>query len=130
MLKEFIQKIVKGTFKPTLTPSGEFLLKKTDFGLVKSNFVVVQKIAERALRSVKGIGEAEVVIKKFSSASPLKILLTLTLSEKYSAPKVSEAADKAINEDFKKFLGLEFYVPVEVKIKQITQTQPQRRRVR
>ena len=128
MLKDLIRKIVKGTFTPT--PSGEFLVKKTDFGLVESSFIVVHKIAERALRSVAGINEAEIVIQKLSTVNPMKIFLTLTLSENYSAPRVSEAADKAINDDLKKFLGLEFYVPVEVKVKQIAQAQPQRRRVR
>ena len=130
MLKELIRKIVNGTLAATRTSSGEFLLKKTDFGLVRSEFVVVQKISERALRSVAGIKEAEVRVAKLSTANPLKILLTLTLVENHSAPKVSEAADKAINGDLKKFMGLEFYVPVEVKVKQFAQTQQPRRRVR
>jgi len=130
MLKELIRKIVNGTLAATRTSSGEFLLKKTDFGFVRSEFVVVQKISERALRSVAGIKEADVRVAKLSTVNPLKILLTLTLAENYSAPKVSEAADKAINDDLKKFMGLEFYVPVEVRVKQFAQTQQPRRRVR
>ena len=127
MLKELIRKVVNGTLAAARTSSGEFLLKKTDFGLVRSEFVVVQKIAERALHSVAGIKDAEVRVTKLSTVNPLKILLTLTLVENYSAPKISEAADKAINGDLKKFMGLEFYVPIDVKVKQFAQTQPRRR---
>ena len=41
MLKELIRKVVNGTLAAARTSSGEFLLKKTDFGLVRSEFVVV-----------------------------------------------------------------------------------------
>ena len=60
----------------------------------------------------------------------MKILLTLTLTEMHSAPKVSEAADKAINDELRNILGVEFYVPIEVRVKQIAPAVPAKRRVR
>lgn len=134
MFKDLIRKIIGKTktiaISAARSSNGEFLLKRTDFGLVRVEFSVVQKIAERALKSVAGISESQVAVEKFSEANPLKIYLTLTLSEGHGAPKVSEDADKAINGDLRNFLGLEFYVPIDVKVQQITQTVPARRRVR
>ena len=130
MFKNLIRKIIGKTISAARSSSGEFLLKRTDFGLVRAEFSVVQKIAERALKSLTGISESQVVVEKFSEANPLKIRLTLTLAEGYSAPKVSHEADKAINDDLRKFFGLEFYVPIDVRVEQITQTLPAKRRVR
>lgn len=130
MFKELVRKILKNTVYASRSSSGEFLLKRTDFGLVRAEFSVVQMLAERALKSVTGINESQVVVEKFSAANPLKIRLTLTLNENHSAPRVSEEADKAINGELRNFLGLEFYVPIDVKVKQITQTVPAKRRVR
>ena len=131
LIKNFLQKTKKVVTLPTVrTSSGEFLLKKTDFGLVRVEFAVVQKIAERALQSVKGIGESRLEVEKYTDANPLKISLTASLLEGYSAPRISEAADKAINGAFKDFLQVDFYVPVDVKVKQIAQVETKRRRVR
>ena len=130
-IKNFLQKTKKVVTLPTArTSSGEFLLKKTDFGLVRIEFTVVQKIAERALQSVKGIGESQLAVEKYTDANPLKISLTASLLEGYSAPRISEAADKAINGALKDFLQLDFYVPVDVKVKQLAQVETKRRRVR
>lgn len=134
MFKDLIRKIIGKTKTISISAarrsSGTFLLKRTDFGLVHADFSVVEKLAQRALESVAGINESQVVVEKFSEAIPFKIFLTLTLVEGYSAPKVSEAADKAINNDLSNFLEPGFYVPVDVKINRITQALPAKRRVR
>jgi uncharacterized alkaline shock family protein YloU len=133
MFKKLIKQIFSvpvSAVKKARSASGEFLLKKTDFGLVRVEFEVVRKISERALRSVKGIKETELTVEKLSEANPLKIRLTTTLVEGYSAPRISEAIDKAINNALKEYLQLEFYVPVDVKVKEIAQIVTKRRRVR
>jgi uncharacterized alkaline shock family protein YloU len=137
MFRDLIRKIVRKTTKAVTLPTavrtsgGEFLLKKTDYGLVRVEFEVVRKISERALDSIRGIQESELTVEKFSTANPLKIRLTATLVEGYSAPRISEAADKAINAALKEFLQLEFYVPVEVRVEEIAKVVvPKRRRVR
>ena len=137
MFRNLISKIVSGTKKVVTlssarTSSGEFLLKKTDFGFVRVEFAVVKKIAERVLRSVDGIQEAEVTVEKLNELNPLKIRLTAILAEGYSAPRVSEEADKAINDALKELFLLEFYVPVDVRVRQIAKPvdTPKRRRVR
>ena len=135
MFRDLIRKIFKKTTKvvtlPVARSSGEFLLKKTDFGLIRVEFEAVRKISERALRSVAGIKDWELRVEKLSEANPLKIRLTATLLEGHSAPRISEAVDKAINAALKEFLQLEFYVPVDVKVEEIARVAaPKRRRVR
>ena len=133
MLKNIIKKFFSvpvSAVKNVRSASGEFLLKKTDFGLVRVEFSVIKKISERALRSVEGIQESELFVEKLSVANPFKVKLTATLLEGYSAPRISEAVDKAINNALKENLQLEFYVPVDVKIREIAQVVTKRRRVR
>ena len=136
MLKDLIGKILKKTKKVVTlsaarSSSGEFLLKETDFGQIHMEFQAVEKLAQRALSEVKEIHEAQLAVEKtMSKVTPLKIRLTTTLAEGTSAPKASLAADMAINAALKKFLGIDFYVPVEVQVQQIAQVVPQKRRVR
>ena len=135
MLKNFVKNLFsRGTRTLTAlrTSSGEFLLRKTDFGLVHVEYTTIQKIAKRAIADIKGINEAELAVEKTSDKIvPLKIELTLSLSEGYSAIKAKEAVDKAINDALRESLQLEFYVPVDVKVEQIKQPEvEQRRRVR
>jgi len=136
MFKNIINKIIKGTKKvatlPTIrTSSGEFLLKKTDFGVVRVDYATVQKIIERAVSQVEGILEPTVAVEKNErTATPLKVNLSLTMAEGFSAPKISAAAEQSINDALKNFLQLDFYVPVYVKVKQISRPEQTRRRVR
>ena len=66
MLKDLVKGIRKIMTRPkrvvTLstarTSSGDFLLKKTDFGLVRVEFETVEKLARRALSEVKELHEA------------------------------------------------------------------------
>ncbi|MCR5833214.1 MAG: hypothetical protein K6G55_00955 [Selenomonadaceae bacterium] len=115
------------------TSGGEFLLAKTNFGQVYVEYATIQRMAERALSQVDGMNEVDVTVEKIenSAMTPMKIQLTTALTEGYSAVKVGEAADKAINTALKEALQLEFYVPVKISVEQIKQKEiPQRRRVR
>jgi hypothetical protein len=136
MLKDLIGKILRRTKKVVTlstarTSSGDFLLKKTDFGLVRVEFATVEKLAKRALSEVKEIRESELFVEKVASdVTPMKIQLTITLAEGCSAPRASQVADKTINDALKESLGQGFYAPVEVKVKQIIPVVPPKRRVR
>lgn len=133
MLKDLIKKILKRIKKvvtlPTArTSSGDFLLKKTDFGLVRVEYATVEKLARRALSEVREFHEAELVVEKLENhVTPMKIRLTATLAEGYSAPRASQAADRIINDALKESLGQGFYTPVEVRVKQIIPVVPKRR---
>ena len=134
MLKDLIGKILnktKRTLTAARTSSGEFLLKKTDFGLVRVEFAVVEKIALRAVSEIKELQEVELAVEKsVSVVAPMRIKLAAVLAEGFSAPRASQAAYTKINSALKEFLAIEFYVPVDVKVKQITRIVTQKRRVR
>ena len=131
IIKKFFSVPVSAVKNVRSISSGELLLKKTDFGLVRVDFAVVQKIAERALRSVAGIKDATIAVEKLNEANPLRIRMTAGLLEGYSAPRISEAADKAINGALLEQLRVEFYVPVDVKVKELAaQVVTKKRRVR
>ena len=136
MLKDLIGKFLNKTKKVVTlsaarTSSGEFLLKKTDYGLVHVEFATIEKLARRALSNVTEIHEADLAVEKTaSSVTPIKVRLTAVLAEGFSAPKASLAADMAINAELKELLSLDFYVPVDVKVKQIAQVVTPKRRVR
>ena len=136
MLKDLIGKIIKKTkrvvtLSTARTSSGEFLLKKTDFGLIHVEFATIEKLAKRAVSELKEIHESELAVEKSASVvMPMKLRLTAVLAEGFSAPRASLAADKAINDALKKFLAVEFYVPVDVKVRQIVQVVTSKRRVR
>lgn len=135
MFKSIIKKIfsvpVTAVKNVRSISSGEFLLKKTDYGLVRVDFAVIQKIAERALRDVAGIKDSTITVERLNTANPLKIQMTASLLKGYSAPRISEAADKAINDALKEYLCLEFYVPVYVRVEELAaQVVTKKRRVR
>lgn len=128
---DLFRKIVKGTLAAARTSSGEFLLRKTDYGLIHVEYAVVKKIAERALSDLRGVSNLEVEIEKtLSTTTPFRINLSMTLAEGYSAPRTSEEADRKINEALRSLLEMNFYVPVAVKVKLIEQVVTKRRRVR
>ena len=131
IIKKFFSVPVSAVKNVRSVSSGEFLLKKTDFGLIRVDFAVIQKIAECALGSVAGIKDSTIEVEKLNAANPLKIYMTASLLEGYSAPRISEAADKAINSALKEYLNLEFYVPVYVRINELAaQVVTKKRRVR
>ncbi len=132
MFKDIFKRFVKTTLSAARTNSGEFLLRKTDFGLIKVEYSVIQRIATDALKQIKEIQDAEVDVDPTGNKiSPLQIRLTLTLVEGYSAPRARQAADTVINDALKDLLQPGFYVPVEVRVKQISRpVQQKRQRVR
>lgn len=132
MFKDIFKRFVKTTLSAARTNSGEFLLRKTDFGLIKVEYSVIQRIATDALKQIKEIQDAEVDVDPTGNKiSPLQIRLTLTLTEGYSAPRARQAADTVINDALKDLLQPGFYVPVEVRVKQIMRpVQQKRQRVR
>ena len=127
MIREIIKKLMP-VVKYTRSDSGEFLLKSTDYGQIEVEYIVVEKLAQRALRQIKGIGEAQLRVEKLTEANPLKIYITMTIEDGYSAVRLSEAADRAINKALQEYLQIRYYIPVEVRVRQIVVNK--KRRVR
>ncbi len=107
--------------------SGKFNLRETDFGLVTVEIGVVQRLAERAAASVRGVRDAILFVEPGDKFSPFKIRVTVTMEQGYSAPKISESVDEKIN-DVLNFSLQTARVPVEVRISEVTRTAIEKRK--
>ena len=104
----------------------EIVLQKGMAGEVKVAIDAVQRIAERAALSVKGVRESEAVILKDKNDT-LIVRLTIVLGQGFAAPIVSENTVNAINNEIMIALQIP-EVPVEVTVKDITNAVVERNR--
>ena len=88
-------------------------------GEVKVTVPAIVSVVERAAITVNGVREAKATIYRQSGDMPIKIHLTITLGQGFSAPRVSEATVATINDALRVALELE-NVPVEVKVNEVT----------
>ena len=99
--------------------SGDVHLEKDRPGEVKVTVPAIVGVVERAAVTVSGVRAAEASVYRQEGEIPIKVRLTIVLSQGFSAPRISEATTAAINDALKTALELE-NVPVEVKVNEIT----------
>ena len=99
--------------------SGDVHLEKGKPGEVKVTVPAIVSVVERAAITVSGVREAEATVYQQSGNMPIKIRLTITLGQGFSAPKVSETTVAAIDDALLTALELPD-VPVEVKVNEVT----------
>ena len=99
--------------------SGDVHLEIGKPGEVKVTVPAIVGVVERAAITVGGVREAQATVYRQDGAMPIKVRLTITLGQGFSAPKVSEATVAAINDALRTALELE-NVPVEVKVNEVT----------
>ena len=99
--------------------SGDVHLEQGRPGEVKVTVPAIVGVVERAAVTVSGVRAAEASVYRQEGEMPIKVRLTIVLSQGFSAPRVSEATTAAINDALKTALELE-NVPVEVKVNEIT----------
>ena len=99
--------------------SGDVHLEKGRPGEVKVTVPAIVGVVERAAVTVSGVRAAEASVYRQEGEIPIKVRLTIVLSQGFSAPRVSEATTAAINDALRTALELE-NVPVEVKVNEIT----------
>ena len=99
--------------------SGDVHLEIGKPGEVKVTVPAIVGVVERAAITVNGVREAQAAVYRQDGAMPIKVRLTITLGQGFSAPKVSEATVAAINDALRTALELE-NVPVEVKVNEVT----------
>ena len=99
--------------------SGDIHLEKDRPGEVKVTVPAVVGVVERAAVTVSGVRSAEASVYRQEGEIPIKVRLTIVLSQGFSAPRVSENVTAAINDALRTALELE-NVPVEVKVNEIT----------
>ena len=99
--------------------SGDVHLEQGKPGEVKVTVPAIVGVIERAAITVSGVREVQVSVYRQEGNMPIKVRLTITLGQGFSAPRVSEAAVAAIHDALSTALELPD-VPVEVKVNEVT----------
>ena len=99
--------------------SGDIHLEVGKPGEVKVTVPAIISVVERAAITVNGVREAEASVYRQDGQMPIRVRLTITLGQGFSAPKVSESAIAAIDDALLTALQLP-NVPVEVKVNEVT----------
>ena len=122
-------KTLKNLITETFTSkhgSSEFELQKNDFGFVYEETAVVERIAERAARSVKGVHKVSAVADKPFGTLPLKIRFSVVIKQDYSANDLSENLIGEVQKNLYELCGI-MNATVDVKITDIERTEINRR---
>ena len=107
--------------------SGDVHLEEGKPGEVKVTIPAIVSVVERAAITVSGVREAQASVYQQSGNMPIKVRLTITLGQGFSAPRVSEATVAAIDDALRTALELP-NVPVEVKVNEVTHAVIERER--
>lgn len=99
--------------------TGDVHLEEGKPGEVKVTVPAIVSVIERAALTVSGVREATASVYRQTGDMPIKVHLTITLGQGFSAPRVSEAAVASIDEALKIALELS-NVPVEVRVNEVT----------
>lgn len=107
--------------------SGDIHLEEGKPGEVKVTVPAIVSVVERAAVTVNGVREASAVVYRQSGEVPIKIKLTITLGQDFSAPAVSEATKAAIDDAMQTALELP-NVPVDITVDEVTHAVIERER--
>lgn len=99
--------------------SGDVHLEVGKPGEVKVTVPAIVSVVERAAITIPGVREVNAAVYQQSGNMPIRVRLTITLGQGFSAPKVSEATVSAVDEALWTALELP-NVPVEVKVDEVT----------
>ena len=107
--------------------SGDIELQKGQAGEVFVAVEAVTSVVERAALTVSGVREVHAEVKKISGETPLKIKMSVVLAQGYSAPKVSEQVNSAVNSALMTALEISG-IPTEIKVTEVTHAIVERER--
>lgn len=107
--------------------SGDVHLEQGKPGEVKVTVPAIVSVVERAAITVNGVREAQASVYRQNGEIPIRVRLTITLGQGFSAPAVSEATVAAIDDALKTALELP-NVPVEITVDEVTHAVIERER--
>lgn len=99
--------------------SGDVELERGKPGEVKITVPAIVSVVEQAAITVSGVRDVEATVRQQSGEVPIKILLTIAIGQGFSAPRVSEAVTKSVDDALATALELQG-VPVEIKVNEVT----------
>ena len=99
--------------------TGDVHLEKDKPGEVKVTVPAIVSVIERAAITVSGVREATATVYRQIGDMPIRVHLTITLGQGFSAPSVSEATVASVEEALRTALELS-NVPIEVRVNEVT----------
>ncbi len=99
--------------------SGEVKLKKGEAGEVDVSVAAIESVIERAAETVSGVRDVKADVYKTSGVVPIKVKLSMVLSQGCSAPQVSSSVSYTVNEALRVAFEITD-VPMKLKITEIT----------
>lgn len=99
--------------------TGDVHLEKDKPGEVKVAVPAIVSVVERAALTVSGVREAAASVYRQTDEMPIKVHLTITLAQGFSAPRVSEETVASVDSALRTTLELS-NVPIEVRINEVT----------
>ena len=107
--------------------SGDVELQKETAKEVAVTIPAIVSVVERAALGVVGVRQVEAKVSNQGGNTPVKVQLSMVLSQSYSAPEVSAEVKAAINKALE--IALEISnVPVDIKVTEITHAVIERER--
>ncbi|MBQ6975195.1 MAG: hypothetical protein IJQ16_01395 [Selenomonadaceae bacterium] len=104
----------------------EFELKKTDFGKIHCETALIERIAGRSAKRIKGIHSAKATVDSPKGNAPLKVKFTLVIKQNYSANEVSENLSVEVRKDLEEMCGI-VNAMVDVRITDVEKVERKRR---
>ena len=107
--------------------SGDVELEKGTQKEVAVTIPAIVSVVERAALNVAGVRQVEAQVSNQGGNIPVKVQLSMILSQSYSAPEVSAEVKTAVNQALQVSLEISD-VPVEIKVTEITHAVIERER--
>ena len=83
-----LKNFLAGTFT-NAHGSSEFEIQKNDLGFVYGETSMIERIAERVAKSIKGVHKVAALVDKPVGTLPLKVRFSIVIKQDYSANEIS-----------------------------------------
>lgn len=119
--------LIAETFSST-HGSNEFEISKNNFGIIFGETAMIERIAERTAKRIKGIYNAKAVVDSPKANVTLKVRFTVGIKQDYSANDVSAKLIGEVKKGLDEMCGI-VNATVDVRITDVEKVE-QRRRVK
>ena len=106
--------------------SSEFEIKKNDFGKIYGETVLIEQIAERTARGIKGIYHAKAMVDSPQGNVTLKVRFNVGIKQDYSANDVSAKLIGEVKKVLDEMCGI-VNATVDVRITNVEKVEQKRR---
>ena len=106
--------------------SVEFEIDKNDFGKIHGETALIERIAEKTARKIKGISNVAATVDSPKGDLPLKVKFTLGIKQDYSANDVSASLTGEVKKVLDEMCGI-VNATVDIRITDVERVERKRR---